>query len=678
MSTSPRSPRNFFPADLTPLLLSGWQTNKFDLSIPFWEEVDGLQFTETSIRRKPGHSQIGTTATANIRGMISVPEFDTSTLYIGTLSNIYRWKLDEYTDSFTNVGSGYNLIQNSSTAGWDSASGRVNEYTLTSIGHGYAVGEILTFTSSSSGIDFKVEVTEVGSTGSIYGILVLNSGTGHIVDEVLTYNAGSSGGGFVVTVNSITTHSTWIDEGAVSTWDFGSNEASQWSFTNFGTWVLGANDAGPLVIKKSSESFLNLEAAKVSGATVSTAGTSYTVGEALTFTGGSGSSFTATVTSIGGSGGITGIKVTAVGSGYLNGEELTGNAPAGGGGSPAKVVVTTSDCPFTRVRAVSKSGPHLIAINYDTSAGNFPQNVAWCSMDDPDTWVGAADNSAGSLTLREATSDLKCIVPLGESKAIYTDSQMFILNYIGSPYYFGYETAMANGAGAISSQAVIAVDRVNYGLSSRGFFMTDGNSVEVIGGKEGISNWVFAQLSTGEYAQVVASHNRDNHEVVWSLPIGDASKCTAEVIYNYVTGTWSKRTSTLCSFTELSGTLPLRVSGDSAGNVYLEDGETSPHNTTATTRAHDFDDPFSIKELTSIRVGKTGDGDPLIEIGWAENVDDEPTFNPSDRFTAENQYKEYNIRTSGRYLFLRISDAGSNEDWAISNITIKGRIRGFR
>ena len=123
MATSPRAPRNFFPADLTPLLLSGWQTNKFDKSIPFWAEVDGLQFTNTSIRRKPGRSLIGDFSSQPIRGLTSINEYDTKVLYIGDLNNIYRWKLDDPTTIGTVVGSGYSLVETAGASVWDASSG---------------------------------------------------------------------------------------------------------------------------------------------------------------------------------------------------------------------------------------------------------------------------------------------------------------------------------------------------------------------------------------------------------------------------------------------------------------------------------------------------------------------------------------------------------------------------
>jgi len=588
MSTSPRTPRSFFPADLTPLIVSGWQTNKFDGSIPFWADVDGLQFTESGIRRRPGHSflfrPLNGATYKSIRGITSIQEYDTKVIYAGDLDKIYRYKASDPTSTDgTVVGSGYNLIENSGESVWDSGA------------------------------------------------------------------------------------SVW--DGGGTTWDAGVNEPSLWSFTNFGTWVIAANDINPLQIKKNNETFAELSNNKANLLTITNGGSSYAQGDQVTFLNG----LTATVVAVA-SGVVSSLFVTNWGGTYTSNQALTAS---GGSGANLIVTVTTSNCPFTRVKAVDKSGPHILAINYDKGSVSGEFDVAWCDEDDPDQWDPFASGSAaGSLTLREASSPLKCIVPLGENKAIYTDDQMFILSYLGSPFYFGYQTAMTSGVGAVSSKSVVSVDRLNYGLSRRGFFETDGNSVKRIGDAEGINRYVLANVSEGEYSKVIAYHNKEHNEVIWSLPL-EANVNNIEISYNYSTGVFSKRTAATTAAAE-SGVFHHPITADDTSRIYFEDGSSSPHVTTATTKAHDLADPYAIKEITSIRVGKVGEGNPKVSVGWASSINDEPTFYESDSFYVDAKYKEYNVRTSGRYLFLKVESSGSADTWEISNIVIKGRLRGFR
>jgi len=585
MSTSPRSPRGFFPVDLSPLLAAGWQTNKFDASIPFWEEVDGVQFTESSIKPIPGRF-IGPHNTTNkpIRGIIAIQEFDTRVWYVGDTNKLFRVKEDDLSSGLVEVGSGFGLVEVAGSTTWDNG------------------------------------------------------------------------------------NSTW--DGSSSSWDFGVTQPSLWSMVNFGTWVIAADDRDDLQIKKNHETFASLRNGKVSGLSITNDSASgYSVGDSLTFTGGTGSNFAVEITEIK-LNKITRVKITNYGSGYTSGDSLTATS------GTFTCDLQVSNCPFTRVKAVDKSGPHILAINYDKESGTkHPHDVAWCSADNPDDWVATSTNSAGSLTLREANSELRCIVPLGESKAIYTDDQMFILTYTGDPFYFGYQTAMTSGVGAVSPKSVVSVDRLNYGLSKKGLFMTDGNSVTILGEEEGINKYIKENISLNQYGLVNAFHYKDNNEVVWNLPLGD-TKCNTEVRYNYKTGVFTKRSRDNSAVAE-AGVYEFAVSGTSGGHFNFENISSDPRTVSAITKSHDLGDPSAVKEITSIRVGKLGSSNPKVEIGWANKVNDPPTFNPEDSFYASEEYKEYNVRTSGRYLFLKIS-SDTAHDWEIFNIVVKGRTRGFR
>ena len=410
----------------------------------------------------------------------------------------------------------------------------------------------------------------------------------------------------------------------------------------------------------------------MSGATVHAGGSGYAVGNTIAHTGGAGSGFATKVVTVTG-GAITSFEITNFGTGFANGNTLT-QASTSGSGSGFQLKVTVPDCPFTRVRAVARQGPHILAINYSTATNDSPFDFAWCSADDPDTWVASATNSAGSLTIRESNTELKCIVPLGSGLAVYSEDQMFLINYTGAPFYFGYKVVTSSGIGAVSSNAVISVNRQNYGLSRRGLFVTNGSTVEQIGVAEGIEAYIRENIATTEYPQVSAYHNIKNDEVVWSLPI-NAAEPTEEIYYNYKTGAFGVRTGNISAFTE-SSVFDNAISGDTSGNIYFEGTGISAQTTTGETRAHDLGDANSIKELTSIRVGKRGLGNPVIQIGWGENINDTPTY--TDSFTVNETFKEEILRTAGRYLFLKVSANSPTDTWELTNMEVQGRTSGTR
>ena len=573
-----------FNIDLTELIRSGVQLNKFDKSVTFWKNVDGLQFTENSVKRKPGRELIFNFNTEPVRGLIALNEYETKIVYAGDLSNLYSYRLD--TNTINTVGTGYSLVKQAGNTIWDS-----------------------------------------GST-------------------------------------------TW--DSTLTVWDEGIAQASRWSFTRFGTFVIGANNVGPMQIKKSNINFNDLQATKVSGATVHHGGSGYVVGDTIIHSGGAGSGFTTKVVTVTG-GAVTSFEITNFGTGYHNGNTLH-QISTSGSGSGFLLKVTVPDCPFTRVRAVARQGPHILAVNYSTATNDFPFDFAWCSADDPDTWVASATNSAGSLTIRESNTELKCVVPLGSGLAVYSEDQMFLINYTGAPFYFGYRVVTSSGIGAVSSNAVISVGRKNYGLSRRGLFLTNGSTVEQIGVAEGIEAYIRENIAKTEYPQVSAYHNIKNDEVVWSLPINSAEP-TEEIYYNYKTGAFGVRTSNISAFTE-SSVFDNAISGDTLGNIYFEGTGISDQITTGETRAHDLGDANSIKELTSIRVGKRGLGNPIIQIGWGENINDTPIY--TDSFTVNETFKEEILRTAGRYLFLKVSSSLPTDTWELTNMEVQGRTSGTR
>ena len=580
----PREPSETgFKVNVSELLNSGWSPDRFYRNVPFWADVDAVDFTEYGIQKRGGVTDIVDLSSENIRGITTGTEYDTKVIYSGDLTSLWLYKLSD--SSTKDVGSTYSLSENGGSTSWDS-----------------------------------------GTT-------------------------------------------TW--DGGSTVWDEGLVEPSLWAFANFGTWVLAVNGVDEPQIKKNNITFNDLLSGEISGGSVNSGGSGHALGDAFTFTGGTGTGFTATVTEVSG-GAVTAFEITAFGSGFTDGDTLTQSTTTGSG-TGLTVDVTVSDSPYINAYTISQLGPHILMFNVSTSTSDSPFDFVWCSEDDPDTWVASSTNSAGSLTIREADTELRAAVPLGRSLAVYTTDQMFLVNYIGAPFYFGYNTALTHGVGAVSKQAVVSVSNKNYGLSKDGFFVTDGVTSQNIGKDNGINAYVKTNIAESEYAKVTAWHNKEYNEIVWNLPIGSTAVNT-EVIYNYSLGTWTKKTSDY-TYGVSSGVFDNPVLGDNAGTIVYGNGGNNAFTASITSRAHDLDDADSIKELTSIRIGKLGEGAPTVKIGWADTPTVAPTY--VDSFVLDNTFVEHILRTAGRYLFLDI-ESTSADAWEITDVVIQGRTGGTR
>jgi len=688
-----------FKIDASELLKTGVYPERFDRKIPFWETVDGVQYTEFGMRRKAGREQIKDYKEAPfgsntpMRGIVATREYDTKVAYVGDLNNIYSFLQQDSAaggaQSFDTVGTGYTLLRNSEGTTWDALQ------TINVVAASRTLGTLSITTDVPHGLIPGVNFTLAGISGLGGGAMTFDpngvhpaqypTGSPTSPEYTLYTNQNIPTGNEIYATSGATITlevTNWDDSG--TTWDESVNESDQWDFETFGSFVVGAKGSTKPVIKKNNVNFNIYHNNEVSGAAIllsNTGGAGYSVGDTLTTTvspaGGSG--LTATVTEVS-AGAITAFEITDFGSGYANGDVITFS----GGTTPATATLTVPQIDFDTLECFHRQGPHMLAFNYSKGDIDYSTSFAWCSADDLDTWTAAATNTAGSLLIREAETPIRCVAQLGNGLAVYTETQMFIVNYVGQPNIFGYKVALENGVGAVSPNSVISVGRMNYGVSRDGFFATDGASVRMIGRESGMNQYFRDNVAMSELAQIYGFENSKENEVVWGIPKGEAS-ITEEIYYNYKTNQWGIRTSIISAYLD-RGVFHEALSADSNGNLYFE-GNT-PNNTSpdsqiaqpvsAVTKAHDLNNADRVKEITAIRVGKEGNGSPRMSIGWSNTIDADPTYLDKDSFLIDDSFKSFPVRAAGRYIHIKVESTGASDDWTLTDLVVQGRFEGER
>ena len=679
-----------FKIDASDLLKTGVYPERFDRQIPFWETVNGVQYTEFGMRRKAGRDLIHDykdapqSSNTPMRGITATREFGTKVAYIGDLRNIYSYVLNDplatpaLSPSFNTVGTGYGLLRTSAGTEWDlgqtisiaSASRSQGTLTITTTTpHGLIPG--ITFTVQGLGF----------STVDPNGPQVANYPTGaYPADEYTISVIGFAAGDETYTTAGATIllgETNW--DASETTWDEATNESDQWDFETFGSFVVGASGSGKPVIKKNNVNFNTFYNDQVSGATILSGGIGYAVNDTITGMTDGGTpanTFAIKVTEIVG-GVITAFAITNFGSGISNGQVISLGTTSGGG-IGFTCTVTVPDIDFDSLECFHRQGPHMLAFNYSKGAVDYSTSFAWCSADNLDNWVGAATNTAGSLLIREAETPIRCVAQLGTGLAVYTETQMFVVNYVGLPNIFGYQVALEGSVGAVSPNSVISVGRQNYGVSRDGFFVTDGSSVKMIGRESGMNQFFRDQVAQSELAQIYGFDNSKENEVVWGVPI-DSASITKEIYYNYKTGQWGMRDQTISAYLD-RGVFHDALSADSNGVFYSEGNTESLANPNvfAITKAHDLNDADRIKEISAIRVGKEGEGNPTLSVGFSSTIDATPTFLQKDSFIIDDTFKSFPIRAAGRYITIKIESNGSSDNWTITNLVVQGRMEGER
>lgn len=679
-----------FKIDASDLLKTGVYPERFDRQIPFWETVNGVQYTEFGMRRKAGRELLHDykiapqNSNTPMRGITATREFDTKVAYIGDLRNIYSYVLSDplatpaLSSSFNTVGTGYNLLRTSAGTSWDagqtisisSASRSQGTLTIiTTIPHGLIPG--VNFTVQGLGfstVDPNGSQVAFYPTGSFPSDEYTISVTGFALGNETYSTAGAT---------VLLGETNW--DASETFWDEAVNESDQWDFETFGSFVVGAAGSGKPVIKKNNVNFNTFYNDQVSGATITSSdnpGSSYVVGQLLTVTGGSGSGLTATVTKVNAAA-LVDFKITNFGSGYTNGDVVTFSST----GTAATATLTVPDIDFDSLECFHRQGPHMLAFNYTKGAVDYSTSFAWCSADNLDVWGALATNTAGSLLIREAETPIRCVCQLGTGLAVYTESQMFVVNYVGLPNIFGYQVALEGSVGAVSPNSVVSVGRKNYGLSRDGFFVTDGSSVQMIGRESGMNEFFRDNATANELAQTYGFDNSKENEVVWGVPLNQ-STITKEIYYNYKTNQWGMRDQNISCYLD-RGVFHTALSADSIGNFYREGNVPSLANPSvfAITKAHDLNDADRIKEISAIRVGmeiSEDSGNPTLSVGFSSTIDATPTFLAKDSFIIDETFKSFPIRAAGRYITIKIESNGSADNWTITNLVVQGRMEGER
>ena len=686
-----------FKIDASDLLKTGVYPERFDRQIPMWETVNGVQYTEFGMRRKAGrriikdYKESPFNSETPARGITATREFNTKVAYMGDLRNIYSYVLSDplanppSSPSYNIVGSGYNLLRTSVGTEWDEGqeidivSAVMTRGTLsitTAIPHGLISG----IPFSIAGLGFTAsQIDPNGPQVANYPTGV--SPAGPTIISVTGVGGQGDFATYTVSAGSkiILGQTNW--DASSTTWDEGINEADQWNFDTFGSFVVGAAGSGRPVIKKNNVNFNTYYKDNVSGGTIVDGGSDYLVGDLLSVDSvlpitSTGLGLTAEVTEVN-AGEIVNFKIINFGSGYGNGDVVTFS----GGTDSATATLTVPNIDFDKLECFHRQGPHMLAFNYTKGPVDYSTSFAWCSADNLDDWVGAATNTAGSLLIREAETPIRCVCQLGTSLAVYTASQMFIVNYVGLPNIFGYQVALEGSIGAVSPNSVVSVGRKNYGVNRDGFFVTDGASVELIGLESGINQFFRDEVSDSELAQIYGFNNSKENEVVWAVPLG-STQINKEMYFNYKTGQWGMRDQSISCYLD-RGVFDNLLSGDNLGVLY-EEGKTASlqnPNVFAITKAHDLNNADRIKEVSAVRVGiekSAGSGSPTFSVGFSATIDATPTFLPKDSFIIDDTFKSFPIRAAGRYITIKVESSGVNDDWTLTNLVIQGRFEGER
>ena len=187
----------------------------------------------------------------------------------------------------------------------------------------------------------------------------------------------------------------------------------------------------------------------------------------------------------------------------------------------------------SRDMLVSTPDRHLVLFGTETTIGTTSTQddmfIRFSSQEDITDWTPTAINSAG--TQRLAAGSRVMGATLGRNAIyIWTDTSLFTMRFVGTPFTFAYEQVGTN-CGLIGMNAAVEVDGAAYWMSDNGFFRFTGKleSMDCL-----VEDYVYDDLNTTSNQFIYCGINNLFGEVMWFYPTSGSNVVNRCVIYSYL------------------------------------------------------------------------------------------------------------------------------------------------
>jgi hypothetical protein len=419
--------------------------------------------------------------------------------------------------------------------------------TVTQSGHGSTIGSYVTFSGvASSGV-----VNGINFDGEFEIVAVPTSNSYQIVAPNVATSTGSGGGSLVVSQLQIpaglSTYSGGVGWGKPP-WGAGGwgsavaagTDLRLWSQDNFNDDLIFNYRRGPIYYwaldlanydrARLLSDIANETIRATTTALVSASVTTITVADPTGIEGGSvitGSGIAAGTYVLPTYDGGFSVPLSATTTGSFTISTLTISYSGRHIPEQTNQVLTSSVSNFTICFGSNPYSPATFTSDFD------PMLVRWSDADNAYDWVPTALNQSGEQLLSHG-SFIQCAVDTRQEILIWTDAALFSMQYLGPPYVWGINLLMDN-ISIISPNAAITVNNVTYWMGVDKFYMYSGR-VETLPCT--LRQYVYTDLNTSQYGQIVCGTNEGYNEIWWFYPSADSLVNNRYVIYNHLERIW--------------------------------------------------------------------------------------------------------------------------------------------
>ena len=194
--------------------------------------------------------------------------------------------------------------------------------------------------------------------------------------------------------------------------------------------------------------------------------------------------------------------------------------------------LTTLNPVASRLTLVSPTTQHLIhfgtCTTYNDASTQDDMFIRFSNNEEINSYDVKATNTAGTFRLQDGTKIMGALTAK-ETILVWTDSSLYTMKFVGSPFTFGFEQVGTN-CGLIGKNAAVEIDGVAYWMSNNGFFAFDGTVKSL---PCGVEDYVYDDIDTTKGQQICAGLNNLFTEVTWWYPTTGSDFNNRYVSYNY-------------------------------------------------------------------------------------------------------------------------------------------------
>ena len=163
-----------------------------------------------------------------------------------------------------------------------------------------------------------------------------------------------------------------------------------------------------------------------------------------------------------------------------------------------------------------------------------PMLVRWSDQGNEYQWVPSITNQSGEFPLSNGSYIMGARATRQEI-LVWTDSCLYSMQYLGSPYVWGFQVLMDN-ISCISPNAMITVNNVTYWMGTEKFYMYSG-TVQTL--PCSLRQYIFDDINENQAYQIFAGANEGYNEVWWYYCSNESNNVIDKyVIYNYLDRVW--------------------------------------------------------------------------------------------------------------------------------------------